>query len=46
MLITPRVGDIGILEFQRAEEAMEKGFEAVESVRHEIQRAMEMGIHA
>ncbi len=46
VLVTPRVGDIGILEFQRAEEAMEKGVEAVVNVRDEIRRAMEMGAHA
>ena len=46
VLITPRVSDIGILEFQRADEAMEKGVEAVETVRDEIQRAIEMGAHA
>ena len=46
VLITPRVGDIGILEFQRAEEAMQKGVEAVEAASDEIHRAIKMGIHA
>lgn len=46
ILITPRVGDIGILEFQRAKEAMDKGIEAVEAAREDIQRAIEMGRHA
>ena len=46
VLITPRVGDIGILDFQRAEEAMQKGEEAVELVRDDLQRAIRMGVHA
>lgn len=40
VLVTPRVGHIGILDFQRAEEAMQKGVEAVESALDEIRRAL------
>ena len=40
VLVAPRVGDIGILEFQRAEEAMAKGEEAVNAVLDEIHRAL------
>lgn len=39
VLIAPKVGDIGILEFQRAGEAMEKGEEAVAAVLDELRRA-------
>ena len=42
VLITPKVGDIGILEFQRAGEAMEKGEDAVNAVLDEIHRALRL----
>jgi len=40
VLVAPKVGDIGILEFQRAGEAMEKGEEAVAAVLEELHRAV------
>lgn len=36
VLVTPKVADIGILEFQRAGEAMQKGEEAVAAVLRDI----------
>jgi len=41
VLISPRVGDIGLLEFQRAAEAIEKGDECVKSALADIQRLVE-----
>ncbi len=40
--ITPRVGHIGLLEFERAEEAIQAGETAVERKRPELQDAMEV----
>lgn len=40
VLLAPRVADIGILEFQRAAEAMKKGEDAVNAALAEIGRAM------
>jgi NTE family protein len=40
--ITPRVGHIGLLEFERAEEAIREGERAVEIKRAELQDAMEV----
>jgi NTE family protein len=40
--ITPRVGHIGLLEFERAEEAIREGENAVELKRPEIMDAMEV----
>ena len=43
--ITPRVGHIGLLEFERAEEAIKEGENAVERARPEILDALEaMGL--
>ena len=41
LVISPRVADIGILEFQRAAEAMQKGRDAVTAVLEDIQRILE-----
>ncbi len=40
--ITPRVGHIGLLEFERAEEAIKEGEEAVERKKAELLDAMEV----
>jgi len=40
--ITPRVGHIGLLEFERAEEAIQAGETAVERKRPELQDALEI----
>ncbi|QGM47255.1 patatin-like phospholipase family protein [Methylocystis heyeri] len=40
--ITPRVGHIGLLEFERAEEAIREGERAVEIKKAELQDAMEV----
>jgi NTE family protein len=40
--ITPRVGHIGLLEFERAEEAIQEGVSAVERKRPEILDAMDV----
>ncbi len=40
--ITPRVGHIGLLEFERAEEAIQAGETAVERKRPELQDALEV----
>jgi NTE family protein len=40
--ITPRVGHIGLLEFERAEEAIREGEESVEKKRPEILEALEV----
>lgn len=40
ILVAPKVGDIGILEFQRAGEAMQKGEEAVQNVLGDIRRLL------
>ena len=40
VLVAPKVGDIGILEFQRAEEAMQKGEEAVSNALGDLRRAL------
>ena len=40
MLIAPKVGDIGILEFQRAAEAMQTGEACVKNALPEIREAL------
>lgn len=40
VLVAPKVGDIGILDFQRAEEAMRKGDDAVRLVLDDIRRVI------
>jgi NTE family protein len=44
VILSPKVGDIGILEFQRAHEAIEKGREAVQDALHDIRRAAGLGV--
>jgi predicted acylesterase/phospholipase RssA len=41
VLISPKVGHIGILEFQHAGEAMQIGRDATEAVMNDIRRIVE-----